>query len=437
MKPVEFVLVGAGARGADSYAPYALQAPQDAKIIAVAEPDAQRRARVAAQHGIPAHRCYASYQELFAEPRLAEAALICTQDNMHVEPAVQAMRLGYHVLLEKPMAPSPQECTQLVMVSEQTKRHLVIGHVLRYTDFFAVLHDIVTSGRLGDLITVAHRENVSHWHMAHSFVRGNWRNKALSTPMILAKCCHDLDIMAWNINRECLKVASFGNLSHYRAENAPAGSTQRCLDGCAVEATCPWSAKRIYLDLEPFPDLQPLAQSRGQLPDMWPFNVLSYDTSYAARETALKNGPYGRCVFHCDNDVVDHQVVTMEFAGGLTASLTMHGMSHEEDRTMRYDGTKATLTGVFGKKGGRIEIHPHRGTPEIIEVDGRSGHGGGDSGIMRGFVAAVRGEAAPLSTASQSLASHLMAFAAEDARIARTVVDMPSYTQQLRAEFTA
>ncbi len=433
MKPVEFVLVGAGARGADAYAPYAVQYPHDARIVAVAEPNPQRRERLARRHNIPSDRCFESYEALFAEGQIADAAIICTQDTMHVEPALLAMAAGYHVLLEKPMAPSPLECTQLVMASEHHQRHLVIGHVLRYTDFFATLHDIVASGRLGDLITVAHRENVAHWHMAHSFVRGNWRSKALSTPMILAKCCHDLDIMAWNIDRECLHVGSFGQLSHYRPENAPQGATSRCLDGCAVESTCPWSAKRIYLDLEPFPELQ----QQSELPDVWPFNVLSYDTSYAAREAALRTGPYGRCVYHCDNDVVDHQVVTMEFAGGISASLTMHGVSHEEDRTMRYDGSKATLKGVFNRHGGRIEILPHRGTAEVIEVDGRSGHGGGDSGIMRGFVAAIRGQAAPLSTANQSLASHLMAFAAEDARIARSVVDMQAYQQRLRDSVVA
>jgi predicted dehydrogenase len=432
MKPVEFVLVGAGSRGAYAYAPYAVKHPSDAKIVAVAEPDPIRRAHIADQHDLSDDRCFASYEQLFALGQIADAAIICTQDSMHVEPTLMALNAGYHVLLEKPMATTPEDSTRLVMAAERANRQLVIGHVLRYTDFFFLLHQKLESGVIGDLVTVAHRENVAHWHMAHSFVRGNWRRKDESTPMILAKCCHDLDIMVWNIGKSCTKLSSFGNLKHYRPENAPAGATARCLDGCAVESTCPWSAKRIYLDLEPFAHLTQGMDPRGTLPNQWPFNVLSHDTSYAAREAALRTGPYGRCVYQCDNDVVDHQVVMMEFEGGMNATLTMHGMSHEEDRWMRYDGTKGTIIGSFSGKGGRIEILPHRGQAEVIEVDGRDGHGGGDTGIMRGFVAAIRGEAPPRSSARESLESHLLAFASEDSRLVHNVVDMPTYRQQLR-----
>ncbi|MFN5343505.1 MAG: Gfo/Idh/MocA family oxidoreductase [Roseiflexaceae bacterium] len=432
--PITFVLVGAGSRGAHAYAPYAQQFPHDARIVAVAEPDLQRRNAIAELNDIGAAQCFTSYDALFAQGKIADAAIITTQDAMHVEPTLAALTLGYHVLLEKPMATSPLDCTRLVMAAEAAGKHLVIGHVLRYTDFFSTLHDVLKAGTIGEIITVAHRENVAHWHMGHSFVRGNWRRKDESTPMILAKCCHDLDIMVWNIGRECTSLSSVGDRSFYRREHAPAGSTARCLDGCAVESTCPWSAKRIYLDLEPWPSIQHLATETA--PDQWPFNVVSHDRSYAARLDAVTNGPYGRCVFACDNDVVDHQVVSMEFAGGISATLTMHGVSSEENRYMRYDGTKGTLEGFFDANGGRIEIRPHRGTPEIIEVDGRAGHGGGDTGIMRGFVAAVRGEAAPRSSARESLESHLLAFASEDARLAHHVIDMHEYRNALRTQVT-
>jgi predicted dehydrogenase len=432
--PITFVLVGAGSRGAHAYAPYAQQFPHDARIVAVAEPDLQRRNAIAELNDIGAAQCFTSYDALFAQGKIADAAIITTQDAMHVEPTLAALTLGYHVLLEKPMATSPLDCTRLVMAAEAAGKHLVIGHVLRYTDFFSTLHDVLKAGTIGEIITVAHRENVAHWHMGHSFVRGNWRRKDESTPMILAKCCHDLDIMVWNIGRECTSLSSVGDRSFYRREHAPAGSTARCLDGCAVESTCPWSAKRIYLDLEPWPSIQHLATETA--PDQWPFNVVSHDRSHAARLDAVTNGPYGRCVFACDNDVVDHQVVSMEFAGGISATLTMHGVSSEENRYMRYDGTKGTLEGFFDANGGRIEIRPHRGTPEIIEVDGRAGHGGGDTGIMRGFVAAVRGEAAPRSSARESLESHLLAFASEDARLAHHVIDMHEYRNALRTQVT-
>lgn len=432
--PVTFVLVGAGSRGAHAYAPYAQQFPRDARIVAVAEPDIQRRNALAELHDIGTDQCYTSYEALFAQGKIADAAIITTQDAMHVEPTLAALALGYHVLLEKPMATTPLDCTRLVMAAEAAGKHLVIGHVLRYTDFFSTLHDVLMAGTIGEIITVAHRENVAHWHMGHSFVRGNWRRKDESTPMILAKCCHDLDIMVWNIGRECTRISSIGDRSFYRSERAPTGSTARCLDGCAVEATCPWSAKRIYLDLEPWPNIQHLAG--GIAPDQWPFNVVSHDRSYAARLDAVTNGPYGRCVFACDNDVVDHQVVSMEFTGGISATLTMHGVSSEENRYMRYDGTKGTLEGFFDAQGGRIEIRPHRGLAEVIAVDGRAGHGGGDTGIMRGFIAAVRGHAAPRSSARESLESHLLAFASEDARLAQHVIDMADYRTMLRNQVT-
>lgn len=430
--PISFVVVGAGSRGAHAYAPYAQQFPNDARIVAVAEPDSTRRTTLADLHDIGPDQCFTSYDDLFAHGKIADAAIITTQDAMHVEPTLKALALGYHVLLEKPMATTPLDCTRLVMAAEAAGKLLVIGHVLRYTDFFSQLHDILQAGTIGDIITVAHRENVAHWHMGHSFVRGNWRRKDESTPMILAKCCHDLDIMVWNIGRECTRLSSVGDRSFYRSERAPAGSTSRCLDGCTVEHTCPWSAKRIYLDLEPWPSIHHLANDVA--PDHWPFNVISHDRSHAGRLAAVQNGPYGRCVFHCDNDVVDHQVVSMEFAGGISATLTMHGVSSEENRYMRYDGTTGTLEGFFDANGGRIEIRPHRGTARTIEVDGRAGHGGGDTGIMRGFIAAVRGHAAPRSSARESLESHLLAFASEDARLAHNVIDMSDYRTALRQQ---
>lgn len=433
MKPIGFVLVGAGSRGAHAYAPYAQHHPEEARIVAVAEPDPVRRAHIADLHDLPPDRCYAHYDELFAQGQLAEGAIICTQDAMHVEPTLAALAQGYHVLLEKPMATSPIDCTRLVMAAEKAQRMLVIGHVLRYTDFFYLLHELISNGKIGDVITADHRENVAHWHMAHSFVRGNWRRKDESTPMILAKCCHDLDIMVWNLGQDITHVGSFGSLSNYRPARKPAGAPARCLDGCPVESTCAFSAKRIYLDLEPFTHLLDGGSPHDTLPSVWPFNVISHDTSYAARKAALETGPYGRCVYACDNDVVDHQVVTMEFANGVTASLTMHGMSDHEDRTMRYDGTLGTLTGVFNAQGGRIEIHPHRGVPEVYEVDGRAGHGGGDTGIMKNFVAAIRTGSAPRSSARESLESHLLAFASEDARLSRSVIDMQHYRADLRA----
>ncbi len=325
-KPLAAIMIGAGNRGYEAYGPYALAHPDEIRFIAVAEPHDARRARFAQAHAIPPERQFRTWDELVTQGKIADAALICTLDRMHIEPAIAAMEAGYDVLLEKPMATTQADCVQLVQTAERTQRLLQICHVLRYTSFFSTLHDIITSGRLGDIIAFEHRENVAYWHMAHSFVRGNWRNSKIESPMVLAKCCHDMDILYWNLG-PCEQISSFGSLIHYRAENTPEGAPMRCTDGCPIADDCPWYAPRIYLH-----------NYVG-----WPVSVISEDTSLEARQHALETGPYGRCVYHCDNDVVDCQTVNMEFESGVTGVLFMHGHSHEEGRTMRYDGTRATL----------------------------------------------------------------------------------------------
>jgi len=326
---MEAVMVGAGSRGYAAYGAYALRHPHEIKFVAVAEPFDEKRERFAASHGIPPERCFRSWEDLLEGRQIATALVNCTMDAHHVPSTMAALKAGYHVLLEKPMATTPGDCLRLVRAAEGSRRILQICHVLRYTSFFSTLYDIVNSGRLGEIVTVEHKENVAYWHMAHSFVRGNWRRTDTSSPMLLSKCCHDLDILSWVIGRRCKRVSSFGSLTHFRPDRAGPEIPERCTDGCPIEQECPYSAMKQYLG----PHIG------------WPVSVISVDTSYEARLEAIKTGPYGRCVYRCDNDVVDHQVVNMEFEGGLTVSFTMHGHSHENCRTMRYSGTKATLRG--------------------------------------------------------------------------------------------
>jgi predicted dehydrogenase len=412
------VLIGAGSRGYAAYGPYALAHPDEIRFTAVAEPHDARRARFAQAHAISAERQFRTWEDLLARGKIADTALVCTLDRLHVAPCIAALEAGYDVLLEKPMATTLAGCVQLVQAAERTGRLLQICHVLRYTGFFSALHEIVTSGRLGEIITVEHRENVVYWHMAHSFVRGNWRDSSVESPMILAKCCHDLDILYWNLG-PCARLNSFGSLIHFRTENAPEGAPERCTDGCSVADDCPWYAPRLYLH-----------DYTG-----WPVSVISEDTSLEARRRALETGPWGRCVYHCDNDVVDHQIVTMELESGASAALIMHGHSHEEARTMRYDGTRATLRGKFAYgMDDSIEIHDHL-TGRVEQVNpqaGDSGHGGGDEGVMAAFVRAVRTPSCVLecrsaTTARESLESHLMAFAAEQARVEGAIVDAAAF----------
>jgi predicted dehydrogenase len=427
-QPITAVLLGAGARGHFSYGPYAQQHSEELKFVAVAEPNEVRRARFAAAHDIPPERQFATWEDLLAKGQIADALFNMTQDQTHHPSTMAALEAGYDVLLEKPMAERLSHVVELVQTAERKGKLLQVCHVLRYTPFFSTLHEILASGRLGDIITVEHRENVVYWHMAHSFVRGNWRSFATSSPMILAKCCHDLDILYWNMGSKVEKLQSFGSLIHYRPGNAPAGATPRCTDGCPVAEQCPWDARKLYL----------VPEYTG-----WPISVISEDLSMPARLRALETGPYGRCVYHCDNDVVDTQTVNMQFAGGpstragqgATVVLFMHGHSYEESRTMRYDGTRATLRGKFDYHSGWIEIHDHlTNRTEQVEIPpAASGHGGGDFGVVRSFLRAMRGEEDALTSGRASLESHLLAFAAEASRHNSAVVTMDDFRRRAEA----
>lgn len=454
-KPIDAVLIGAGQRGAESYAPYALQHPEELRFTAVAEPDETRRVRFAAQHNIPKEHQFASWEELLAHPRLGDAALICTPDTLHTAPTLAALAAGYHVLLEKPMATTPQECIQLVEASETSGLQLHICHVLRYTQHFNTMRQVIQSGVLGDIVDVAHRENVGFWHMAHSYVRGSWRNSKLSSPMILTKCCHDFDILLWMLDCACLRLSSVGSLMHFRPENAPPGAPARCLDGCPAADTCIYYAPWIYQDMIPFwrsfaetssgisagivrgymerpalvralslivPDVRQVTEYSG-----WPLNVITNDPTPENIDRALREGPYGRCVYHCDNNVVDHQVVMMEFEGGESVSLTMHGHSHTEYRTTRIEGTRGRLMAQIGNGGAYILVDQHlndQRTRYDTTPQEHAGHGGGDLALVRSFLNSIRSDSGEArTTARKSLQSHLLAFAAEQARVEQRVID--------------
>ena len=320
LRPVRMALIGAGQRGTHAYRPLALDSPTELQFVAVAEPHPERRARFADQHQIPPERRFSSWEDLLAAPRPADAVLVATPDRLHHDPSVAALEDGYHVLVEKPMATRVADLNNLVATADRTGRILQVCHVLRYTPFFRALHDVVTSGSLGDIATVSHRESILYWHIAHSFVRGNWRRANDAAPMILAKACHDFDLIAWNLADPVVSLQSFGSLRHFSVENAPIGAPTRCTDGCPAAEDCPFEATRLYMN----------ESLTG-----WPVHVIADDLSPAGRRAALEEGPYGRCVYHCDNDVVDQQVVAMSLSSGGTVSMTVQGHGHEEARTMR------------------------------------------------------------------------------------------------------
>lgn len=408
-RPVRLIVVGAGNRG-HSYAKYALAHPQEVRIVGVAEPRDFQRGRLAAEHGIPEERVWSDWRELLHQPRLADGVIIATQDEQHVEPAVALAKLGYHLLLEKPMAPSPEECRQIVDAVKAAGVMLAVCHVLRYTAYTQALKRVLVSGRIGKIVSVEHFEPVGHTHQAHSFVRGNWRNEAESSFMLLAKSCHDLDWLSYVMDEPCQAVSSFGSLLHFRREEQPPGASDRCLT-CPpeVEEACPYSAPRYYLGFVE-------AGKTG-----WPLEVITNDPSREGVLRALESGPYGRCVYACDNDVVDHQVVNLRFRSGATASFTMTAFNRGRGRETRIFGTRGE---IFGDSR-HIRIFDFlTGQTEEIDTqvfsDGAitSGHGGGDDGIMAAFVRALAtgDQRHILSGPDATLESHLMTFRAEEAR---------------------
>ncbi len=422
-KPIEMALLGAGNRGYYAYGPYAIAYPEQLKFVAVAEPDDAKRERFAKKHDIPIERQFLSWEDLLAQPQMADAVLNCTMDRDHVASSLAALDAGYDMLLEKPMAATAEECVRIVQAAERSGRLVQVCHVLRYAPFFAALAEVVQSGRLGEIVSINHNENLSYLHMAHSFVRGNWGNAERSAPMILAKCCHDLDYLIWLMESTAVTLSSVGTTQVFRSDRVGPEIPDRCLDGCPIEETCGYYAPRVYLG-------EKLNFMR---------RAISPDTSYEARFRALQTGAYGRCVYRCDNTVVDHQVVSMLFPSGASVTLTMQGFSNAEGRTTRIDGTRATLQADQPSNEIRIYDHPALDAKaqlvEVIQpIVPESGHGGGDFSLLAAFVQTMRGNSPALTTARVSLESHLMAFAAEEARLTRTVVAMDEYRARVERE---
>jgi predicted dehydrogenase len=414
--PVTLIIAGAGDRGA-TYANYPKAFPKQAKVVGIAEPRAYHRKALATAHQIPAASTFTDWREMAAQPRFADAVIIAVQDAMHVEAAVAFANRGYHILLEKPMATSAAGCRRIIAATQKNNVILSVCHVLRYTAYTRALKRVIDSGAIGDIVTLQHLEPVGWWHQAHSFVRGNWRNTAESTFMLLAKSCHDLDWISHIMGRPCSKVASFGSLHHFRPENRPAGAADRCLD-CQVEKECPYSAQKIYLGF----------LEKGTTG--WPVNVIAPEPTPAKVLKALKTGPYGRCVYACDNDVVDNQVVILEFDNGSTANFTMTAFTPSGGRRTHICGTRGHIYGdsttfsVLDFRTGKTTEHDPRQEDQAV----LAGHGGGDNGVIENFVAAVAANNPDLvlSGPKATLESHLMVFAAEKARLRGQVVRMES-----------
>jgi len=417
---MDFVLIGAGQRGM-IYAKYAHK--KGHRIAAVAETDPVRRAAAAEAFGIPEERCFESGRALLAEPRMGEAAIIATMDRDHYREAVPAMEKGYHLLLEKPISPLPAETLAIEKAAERTGRHVTVCHVLRYSPFFQEIRKVITEGKIGRVITIQHNENIGNFHIAHSFVRGNWRRSDLSSPLVMQKSCHDMDLLVWLTGSRCDSIASFGDLTYFRQENAPEGAAERCSD-CPLKEECRFSAYRCYL---------PLA---GE----WPAVVLTGDQSEEGLKEAIRTGPYGRCVYHCDNDVCDHQVTILRFDNGVTATFNLSGFTNRMTRTLKIMGEDGEIRA--SELENVIEVTRFAANSlekcesEIIRPEvALSGHSGGDSGIVDDFLGMLEGKGSASATEiHESVESHMMACAAEQARLTGKVVKLADFRRQFDGE---
>ncbi len=423
MKKISAVVVGFGGRGA-MYARYALEHPEELEILAVADPNPVRLGTAKERHNLPHDRLFTTWEDLAAQPKMADFAIIATQDNMHYAPALALIEKGYHLLLEKPMAPTAKECKDITEAAERKGVKVVVCHVLRFTNLWRSIKKAIDDDRLGKVMSIIAMENVGNLHQSHSFVRGDWRNTAESTCMIMAKCCHDMDILNWLLGSKCTHVQSFGSRSHFRPENRPEGAPDRCIEGCPHGETCYYNAVKIYLE-----DKKNLWFRRTAA------KTINMPTDEQVEE-ALKTGWYGRCVYACDNDVVDHQVVNMQFDDGCTVSFTMNAFN-AGGRCIRVFGTKGEL--VYEPGAEVLKIYPFatRQWEDIpfkgVGNDITSGHGGGDTGIMIDLLAMLRGEEPSKSICEvhTSYESHLIGFAAEQARLENRVVSLEEFDKSV------
>lgn len=428
-KQITAIIVGAGHR-AILYSLYALEHPNELKIVGVADPDPIRRKKVAEMHGFGEEMCFKNAEELAARPKLADAVINGTMDRQHVPTAVPLLRAGYDMLLEKPFAISEEEVNYLYKVVKETGRKVMICHVLRYAPFYVAIKQRLLSGEIGDIINIQATEHVSYHHLAVSFVRGKWGNEEkCGAPMLLAKCCHDMDLIMWLKSGVSPKqIASFGSDFQFDPAKKPAGAGKRCLVDCQCEETCLYSAKKHYLDH----------------PDRWAFYVwdclenIENPTLEDKRKSLMTDNIHGRCVWDCEHTVVDHQSVLMNFADGATATLNMIGGTAKPERNIHIIGTKGEIKGVFDDSVftvRTIDTASEKGwNEEVVDLkiggdkSGMTGsHGGGDLRLVEDFVHVLQGEEPSISctTIKDSINGHLGVFCAERARKESAVIPMP------------
>jgi predicted dehydrogenase len=419
MKKITFAIAGMGNRGT-AYASKLIKFPEEMEIVALAD---TRRVRIdnAQEHlHLPENMLFDSVESLLEQPRLSDVLIIATQDSQHKAHALAALEKGYHLILEKPVSNDPRDCKEIAEAAGIHNRHVLVCHVLRYTPFYSEVKRLLDSGLIGKIQSIQADEQVGFYHYAHSYVRGNWHNRAASSPMILAKCCHDMDLMIWLTGKGCKKVSSFGSLDYFKGENCPEGAADRCAD-CKLD--CVYNAQKFYLSRMPG----------------WPTNILHPQPTEERVLKVLDETDYGKCVFKMDNDVVDHQIVNLLLEDGITVNFQMVGFSNRQTRWIRVMGTKGEIWGDFHSRDLHWQLFGEK-EPHKVDVDALftdfTGHGGGDEGLVRDAIRFFRGDenfdSSSITSISRSVESHFIAFAAEESRLkGGAVIELEDYIKSI------
>ena len=410
MTKLSVAIIGCGSRGCETYGRLVYDKKDLFEIVALCDIKKERLDKYMKEFDVKEENTFLDEESFFAKKR-ADVLFVCVLDKDHVRIALKALELGYHLLLEKPITSNLAECYQLLEAKRKSQKEVIVCHVLRYAPAFLKVAELIEQKTIGSLVHIQALEQVGWFHQAHSFVRGNWRNLDNSEPMIMAKCCHDLDLLQFYAKSRCKSISSIGNLAYFKPENKPQNSGDRCTN-CPLLNTCPYSAKIIYIDSW---------KMRGMPENTWPYNVITdqIPLTEEALMDAIKTGPYGRCVFACDNNVVDNQVAIMEFENGVKASLSMIGFTGDIGRIMKFYGTDGEID--LDEEKHVIEIKRFARPKEIIDIDSLAkqdnmAHGGGDYMLIENLYDAIVNHHAK-TTLETSIESHLMAIYAEKSRL--------------------
>jgi predicted dehydrogenase len=411
MAPLKIAVIGAGVRGT-GLARKIAESGFSAEIIAVAEPDDEKRKDFAEEFKLSDSVLFKSWEDLTSTLEDCDAAVIATLDNQHTGPALASLNRGWHILIEKPLADSYADCQLIDKTREEKNKVVAVCHTLRFMNGFSHLKKILDSGTIGQLVHIDHFEAIGHLRFVHNYVRGRWAQVKNNTFLLLHKCCHDIDFINWLVKEPCRSVSSFGSLKYFTRENAPEGSTQRCIDNCTLKDSCQYSAIRIYTE--------------GNLSE-WPAKDICKIHTPEAHTEKITNGPYGLCVWHANNDVVDHQSVLMEFEGGTTATCTLSGYSATNGRRIRLQGTHGEV--YYEEALKQISIKRFADNEyETVSIPARETYHPEDKDIIDNWISSIIYSTPVAVDTKEATRTLAVVFAAELSRKENRIVDMTGFT---------